>query len=355
MTSTTTWVLRTAGITVLGVILFLAWQALQPNGLPDGIAASNGRIEAVEMDLASKTPGRIAEIYVNEGDFIKAGQVLAIMDSRVLDARLREAQADLQKAEIGVATSHSRITQREAEKTAAQAIVAQREAALTVAQKRLTRSEELAPKDAIPQSVLDEDRALFLSAKAAVSAAKAQVAASDAALNFARSLVISAQAEIAAETASVERIQTDINDSELKSPRDGRVQYRVAQPGEVLRAGGTVLNLVDLSDVYMTFFLATGNAGRIPLGAEVRIILDAIPQYVMPAKISFVSSVAQFTPKTVETAEERQKLVFRIKAQIDPTLLREHIQQVKTGVPGMAYVRIEDRPWPAELQIKLPE
>ena len=112
---------------------------------------------------------------------------------------------------------------------------------------------------------------------------------------------------------------------------------------------------MDLSDVYMTFFLATENAGRIPLGAEVRIILDAIPQYVMPAKISFVSSVAQFTPKSVETAEERQKLVFRIKAQIDPTLLREHIEQVKTGVPGMAYVRIEDRPWPAELQIKLPE
>ena len=133
------------------------------------------------------------------------------------------------------------------------------------------------------------------------------------------------------------------------------MQYRVAQPGEILRAGGTVLNLVDLSDVYMTFFLATGNAGVIPLGAEVRIILDAIPQYVMPAKTTFVSSVAQFTPKTVETAEERQKLVFRIKAQIDPTLLREHIQQVKTGVPGMAYVRIADRPWPAELQIKLPE
>ena len=355
MTSTKAWVLRAAGITALGVILFLAWQALQPNGLPEGIARSNGRVEAVEIDLASKTPGRIADIYVNEGDFIKAGQVLARMDSRVLDAQLREAQANLQKVNIGVTISQSRINQREAEKAAAQAIVAQREAALTVAQKRLARSEELALKDAVSQSVLDDDRALFLSAKAAVSAAKAQAAASEAALSFSRSQLISAQSEVTAQTASVERIQTDIQDSALKAPRDGRVQYRVAQPGEVLSAGATVLNLVDLSDVYMTFFLATENAGRIPLGAEVRIILDAIPQYVMPAKISFVSSVAQFTPKSVETTEERQKLVFRIKAQIDPTLLREHIEQVKTGVPGMAYVRIEDRPWPAELQIKLPE
>ena len=225
MTSTTTWVLRTAVITALGVILFLAWQALQPNGLPEGIAGSNGRIEAVEIDLASKTPGRIADIFVSEGDFIKAGQVLARMDSRVLDAQLREAQANLQKAEIGVTTSQSRITQREAEKAAAQAIVAQRDAALTVAQKRLTRSEELALKDAVSQSVLDDDRALFLSAKAAVSAAKAQVAASEAALSFARSQLISARTEVAAQTASVERIQTDIYDSALKAPRDGRVQY----------------------------------------------------------------------------------------------------------------------------------
>lgn len=355
MTSTTTWILRTAGMIALGAILFMAWQALQPNGLPDGIAASNGRVEAVEIDLASKIPGRVADILVKEGDFIKTGQVLARMDSHVLEARLREAQADLQKAEIGITTSQSRIIQRKAEKVAAQSIVTQREAELSVARKRLARTTELAPKNAVSQSVLDEDRALFLSAKAAVSTAKAQVAASDAALSFAQSLLVSARAEVAAETASVERIQADINDTELKSPRDGRVQYRVAQPGEVLRAGGTVLNLVDLSDVYMTFFLATENAGRVPLGAEVRIILDAIPQYVMPAKISFVSSVAQFTPKTVETAEERQKLMFRIKAQIDPTLLREHIRQVKTGVPGMAYVRIDDRPWPTELQIKMPE
>ncbi|MQU09718.1 HlyD family efflux transporter periplasmic adaptor subunit, partial [Pseudomonas helleri] len=78
-------------------------------------------------------------------------------------------------------------------------------------------------------------------------------------------------------------------------------QLRVAQPGEVLGAGGRVLNLVDLSDVYMTFFLPETVAGKVALGSEVRILLDAAPHLVIPAKVSFVSSVAQFTPKTVET------------------------------------------------------
>jgi HlyD family secretion protein len=137
----------------------------------------------------------------------------------------------------------------------------------------------------------------------------------------------------------------------LRSPRDGRVQYRVAQPGEVLSAGGRILNFVDLSDVYMTFYLPTDSAGRVALGAAARIVLDAVPQYVIPAQISFVADVAQFTPKTVETAREREKLMFRIKAKIAPELLRKHIRQVKTGLPGIAYVRLDpNAAWPATLK-----
>ena len=100
------------------------------------------------------------------------------------------------------------------------------------------------------------------------------------------------------------------------------MQFRVAQPGEVLGAGGVVLNMVDLTDVYMTFFLPTASAGRIALGTEARLVLDAAPHYVVPAAISFVADVAQFTPRTVETSAEREKLMFRLRARIDPALLR---------------------------------
>ena len=147
-----------------------------------------------------------------------------------------------------------------------------------------------------------------------------------------------ARSAVEAAGASVERLQADLYDSQLKTPRAGRVQYRVAQPGEVLGAGGKVLNLVDLRDVYMTFFLPERQAGRVPLGSEVRLVLDAAPQYVIPARVSYVASVAQFTPKTVETASEREKLMFRVKARIDPELLRKHMEQVKTGLDRKSVV-----------------
>jgi HlyD family secretion protein len=162
--------------------------------------------------------------------------------------------------------------------------------------------------------------------------------------------VVDAEAAVEAARATIESINADITDSILTSPRDGRVQYRVAQPGEVLSAGGRVLNLVDLEDVYMTFFLPTRQAGRIAIGSEARIVLDAAPQYVIPARVSFVADVAQFTPKTVETQDEREKLMFRVKAQIPPELLRKYIQHVKTGLPGRAYVRVDPKAeWPPSL------
>ena len=104
------------------------------------------------------------------------------------------------------------------------------------------------------------------------------------------------------------------------------------------------------------FEFPTAAAGRVALGSEVRLVLDAAPQYVIPASVSFVASEAQFTPKTVETASEREKLMFRIRAQIPPDLLKKHMAQVKTGLPGVAYVRLDRyAQWPARLQMNLPE
>lgn len=334
---------------------YYAWVWLKPQPLPEGFASGNGRIEATEIDVSTKIPGRVKEILVHEGDFVTAGQVLAKMDTAVLEAQLREAKAKLHRALISVETAKAQVRQREAEKTAAVAVVAQHEAELDAAQRRLARSEELVPKGAATVERLDNDRADCEKARAAVSAANAQVAAADAAIGAAKSQVVGAEAEVDAVQATIDRIQADIDDSLLRSPRDGRVQYRVAELGEVLPAGGRVLNLVDLGDVYITFFLPTVAAGRVALGTDVRLVLDAAPQYIIPAKATFVANVAQFTPKTVETEEERLKLMFRVKAHIDPELLRKHITQVKTGLPGAAYVRLDPRvEWPPELQVKLP-
>lgn len=338
-------------LVVLAGIAFYAWQRSRDGALPAGIASANGRIEAVEIDISAKSPGRIKEILAEEGDFVKAGDVLARMDTAQLQAKRREAEAQLQRSRIAVDTANLLVTQRQAEKKTAEAVLSQRQAERDAAEQRFKRSEKLAASNTISQQTLDDDRAAERGAAAAVAAAEAQLVASDAAINTARALVVDAQAAREAAGAATEAIDTEIDDAILRSPRDGRVQYRVAEPGEVLGSGGRVINLVDLEDVYMTFFLPTAEAGRVAIGSEVRLIMDAAPQYVIPAKATYVADVAQFTPKTVETEEERQKLMFRVKARIEPELLRKYVQHVKTGLPGTAYVKLDPKAeWPAALQ-----
>lgn len=340
-----------AVVLALAVGGYLLRDRLAGNGLGDGFASGNGRIEAVEIDIAARSPGRIREILVDEGDRVSAGQVLVRMDTDPLTAQRREAEAQLKRAEIGVETAEAQVAQRRAENLAALAVVEQRRAERDAAEQKLGRTEQLARSNNVSLQTLDDDRARALGMRAAFAAAEAQVAASEAGIGAARSQVVNAQAAVGAAKATLARIDVELADSELRAPRDGRVQYRVAQPGEIVAAGGRILNVVDLGNVYMTVFLPTDQAGRIAIGSEVRILLDTAPQYVVPAEVAFVADVAQFTPKTVETAKERQKLMFRIKARISPELLAAHIDQVKTGLPGVAHLRLDPKlPWPAELE-----
>jgi HlyD family secretion protein len=298
----------------------------------------------------------VHDIMVNEGDFVEVGQPLAQMQVDVLDAQRDEARAQSRQAVNAVSSADAQVVARESDKVAAQAMVAQRETELDSAQRRLVRTKTLAQQGALSTQDLDDARALVQGTEAVLTGAKAQVAASEAAIKAAQAQVVGAGSSVAATEATIARVEADIQDSLLKSPRAGRVQYRIAQPGEVLGAGGKVLNLVDLGDVYMTFFLPETAVGKVALGSEVHIVLDAALQYVIPAKVSYVASTAQFTPKTVETASERQKLMFRVKAQIDRALLEKHLKLVKTGLPGMAWIKLDAQAkWPANLEIKLPE
>ena len=333
------------------IVGLLAWSELRTDGLGDGFASGNGRIEATEIDVATKLGGRIREISVDEGDFVQPGQIIARMDTEVLEAQLNQARAQVRQAENAILTAQALVAQRERKATAE--AVHQRRAELTAAQKRYQRTEALVARNALPRQQLDDDLAAMQSAQAALAASRSQVLSAEAGIAAAKSQVIEAQSALEAAQANVARLQADISDSELKTDRVARVQYRVAQPGEVLPAGGKLLNLVDLADVYMTFFLPERLAGRVAMGSEARLVIDAVPQYVIPARITYVASVAQFTPKTVETESEREKLMFRVKARI-AELLNKRLEQVKTGLPGMAYVKLDaDAEWPAHLQVNV--
>lgn len=360
MKKTTSSVSRTlvvvAIIAIVAGLAWWGWTRMAVDDFGDGLVSGNGRIEATEIDISTKLPGRIQDILVREGDFVKAGQPLVIMQLDSLRAQRDEAIAALRQTETSVAAAEAQVALRQSDAVAARALIGLRESELDAAQRRLARTETLSQEGAASRQELDDDRAAVRGAQAALDATHAQAKAATAAVHAAQAQLVGARAAVEAATATVARIDADIQDSELKSPRDGRVQFRLAQPGEVLGAGGRILNVLDLSDVYMTFFLPNEVAGRVALGSDVRIVLDAAPDHPVPATISFVSSVAQFTPKTVETASERQKLMFRVRAQIPPELLRDHLEQVKTGLPGVAWVKLDPQlPWPDALSSPLVE
>jgi HlyD family secretion protein len=339
-------------VTAAGVVVY---SALRRDGPGAGFASGNGRIEATEVDVATKLPGRVVDVLVAEGELVQAGQPLAHMQVQTLIAQRDEALAHRQQALQAVAGAEAQVALRESDRASMDALVVQREAELDAARRRLTRSEMMAEAGSLTPQQLDDDRARVHVTEAALAASRAQVDAARAAIAAARTQVTGARSAVRASSAAIARIDADLADCELRAPRDGRVQYRVAEPGEVIGAGGKVLNLVDLTDVHMTFFLPETVAGRVAIGSEARIVLDAAPMLVIPAKVSFVAATAQFTPKTVETASERQKLMFRVKAQIDRDLLLKHLHQVKTGLPGVAWVRTDPQvPWPAALEVKLP-
>ena len=296
--------------------------------LPEGLALGNGRIEATEVDVATKLPGRLEDVRVREGDHVEPGQVVAVLDTDALEAQRRQAQAELRRARQ--------------EREHALAVVEQRESELDFARRDLARLQRLSGSDRfVSEEQLDQARTRLRTAEAALRATQIQVVATEAAIEAAQ--------------ASIERIEVDIADSTLRAPRVGRVLYRLAEPGEVLGAGGKVLTLLDLTDVYMVIFLPATVAGRVPLGAQARIVLNAAPEYVVPAEVSFVAPRAQFTPKQVETRSVRETLAFRVKVRIDPGLLARYEELVKTGVPGVAYVQVRpETPWPEHLTPRLP-
>lgn len=333
---------------------FYQWHDGREDPAMRGLISGNGRIEATEIDIATKLAGRLDDVLVKEGDFVTRGQPLARMQISTLEAQRNEVLAQQAQAQAAVASAEAQVAMRRSDVATLNAVKVQRQTDLDTARNRLRRSEKLANEGSLSHQLLEDSQAAVRSAEAALKAALAQIRAGDAAITAALAQVKGAEAAVAALSATLDRIDHEIADSQLIAPRDGRVQFMVTQPGEVLGAGGKVLNMVDLTDVYMTFFLPETVAGRIALGSDVRLVLDAAPGYVIPAEVSFVASTAQFTPKTVETESERQKLMFRVRARIAPELLKAHITQVKTGLPGVAWLKTEaDATWPPSLQVNV--
>lgn len=347
------WILGALAVICMAGATWLGIGRFEDRGFGENFASGNGRLEAIEVDIASKMPGRVGQVLVAEGDDVVTGQPLVMMDVMTLRAQRDEVQARLQQAHQAVASARALVAVRHSDQAAAQAVEVMRRNDQDSAARRLARTKLLTREGAASVQELEDDQARLASAQASVHAAQAQVQAAVAAVEAAQAELAASQSMVQAAAASVARVDAELADSEIAAPRPGRIQFIIARQGEVVGAGAPILNLVDLEDAHMTFFLPEVQAGRVRIGAPARILLDAFADQPLPARVTFVSSTAQFTPKTVETANERQKMMFRVKATLDPAFVQAHRDLVKTGLPGVAWVSLDGSDqWPDRLQVR---
>ena len=311
------------GIIALGAGIGTYWWTHRQLPLPPGIAFGNGRLAADPIDIATKFAGRISALRVDEGEMVTAGQVLAVMDTRDLEASLKKSEAQVEQAQKAVSEANANVDQ-----THSQVVFADQE---------MERARVLVERDITTRETFDQRRQQLDGAKAAELAAKARVTEAEHALEAAKH--------------DVELYKVNIADNTLVAPRDGRIEYRIANVGEVLPAGGRVFTMLDIAYVYMDVYLPTLDVDRVKIGNDARILLDAFPDRPIPAKVSFIASQAQFTPKMVETQTERERLMFRTRVRIDPERSRAHAYAVRSGLPGIAYVKLDPKiAWPKRLQ-----
>jgi HlyD family secretion protein len=245
------------------------------------------------------------------------------MDTRDLEASLHKAQSMAGQAQRALDEARANLDQQQTQ--------------VRLAQQEFDRASTLVPKGYATAELLDQRRQQMDAALAALNAANARVGAAEHLLDAA--------------SHDIELYRIQIADNALVAPRDGRIEYRVANVGEVLAAGGKVFTMLDTAYVYMDVYLPTADAGRVRIGSDARIVLDAYPAHPIPAKVAFIASQAQFTPKAVETKDERDKLMFRIRVRIDPERLRTRAEAVRSGLPGIAYVHTDpNATWPPQLQ-----
>ena len=317
-------------VVVLSGGAWAGWQAWRENTadrLPVGIVSANGRLEAAQIDVATEMAGRVVEISASEGDKVQAGDIVARLDAEVVKAELARAEAEAERARQGLA--------------AAQAALAAQDAELTFARQEFDRTAALADRGVAAHQAHQLSQQRLASAEAGRESGLAQIAQAEAAIRVAE--------------AVVEQAQVMKNQAEIVAPVSGTVLYQLVEAGAVLPAGGRILTLLDMSDVTMTVFLSARDAGRLVVGSEARVILDAAPETVVPVTVSFVSPEAQFTPKTVETEDERARLMFRVELAVPPAVLEQLEGRVVSGLRGLAYLRTDPAAgWPDWLAASLP-
>lgn len=377
---------------------------------PEGFASSNGRLQLQNIDVASLRAGRVSQVLVHEGDLVEKGTPLVTLSSEELDTQLQGAEAAKSQAEAAKLQAEGRKSQAQAAKARAEgavtramgtekraeggyartqggvnqadAVIAAKKAQLQIALDNLNNTKALRKDDLVSIAELQQREQAYQAAKAevlAAQAAKAQAAAggteaqagiaeAQSGIAEAKAAVAEAQAGINQAQAGIEQAQAGINQAQsqinrvksiqsdmyVRAPQAGRVEYRIVEVGNVIAPGSKVVTLVDPNDVYLEIFLPTDSSNQVQIGSPARILLDGI-KAVLPAKVSFVANQSQFTPKSVETKNEREKMMYRVKLSLDPQVASRYQTLLKGGMTAQGYVQLDpSKAWSKDLEVKMP-
>lgn len=319
-----------SGIILWGAVTIAVFGGVDcRNNRNQGEISASGTIEAVEVSVASKTSGQVVKMAVDEGARIEAGNLLAVIDSASLEIQLQQAEAGvkLAEAQLQLVLKGARIEDiRQAEEA-----LRQTEASLKLAEVERARITDLFAKQSATAQQRDN-------AETRLAVARAQYEAAKQALQKWRQLarpeeVKQAQARLEQAEASRDLVKKTIADSTITSPISGIVTHRATEQGEFVGPGTTLLTIADLAEVRLEIFVPESDLGKVRLGQSAEVKIDSYPGRVFVGKVIFISPEAEFTPKNIQTKEERVKLVYRVKIKVPNP---ENI--LKPGMPADAVI-----------------
>ncbi|MFI5395997.1 MAG: HlyD family secretion protein [Candidatus Binatia bacterium] len=310
-------VLVAVGIVGAGAVGVGVSLAVWHSAVPVGLSIVNGRIEGDPVVVAAKVPGRVITLHVKEGDAVGMDQPIAEISSEQIRARVDQAAAvktsainALDSARAAAMGARNQLGRAEAGNAAAAA--RQEKAA-----KDAGRAEELFRRGVLAQAEIDEARATREVAAADRRAAAQQVAATQRAIESADAQVAAAQGQVQAAAAALDESQSTLTDTKVRSPARGVVTTKVAEQGEVLAAGAPIVVVTDLDQLHMKAYVPEPEIGRIKIGDPAQVHVDAFPGRPFAARVREIASQSEFTPKEVQTREERVKQVVAVKLYLD--------------------------------------
>jgi HlyD family secretion protein len=384
-------------VVILAIAAFFIWRGYFANPkVPDNIVVLSGRIEGDDSAVAPKTTGRILEIKVREGDVVKAGDTIAILDDAQLTSREEQARAavtgaearaksasdqiavyeqQLQQNELSTeqakVDSAGRVRQAESDVAAAESDLVQQEAMLRMAQFDDEAYKKLAKTGAASERQATQASSTAAQQVAAVAAARRRLEAAHGALTTAqanlsnpgirgfqsgavRGQINQQRAEIANATAATQQAQAQLKEAQenrkdliVSAPFDGTVLTRAAEPGEVVTAGTAIVTLLDLSKVYLRGFIPEGEIGKVKVAQPAHVYLDSAPDKPIDAYVLRIDPQSTFTPENTYFRDDRVKQVVGVKLQ-----LKGAVGFAKPGMPSDGEILVKGDVWPAGKFIK---